>query len=215
VSVRAVASQAGGLERVELVTAPGVQAEALVQQAVRRVADKFAVPLPPEMIAVSQLPAVSEPMAVESAPGAASAWSAAAPEARVRIDDISVSAVAGKARAEVSLLYEGRKWDGVHEGPNTPTRRYCSISDATLSGIGQILGQEMLFSLEDLKVVTTLDGPVVVVVVELTGRMEGKRLTGSCSAAQAHGSMDEAVVRATLQAVNRLFARFAAGPLAH
>jgi hypothetical protein len=212
VSARVLMSDEGGVERVELVAGPEAAADAVVADAVRRLADKFSLTLSPAMFAVSGLPSAEAETAPATEGRGAGVRSA---DERVRIGDINVSAGDGTAKVHVTLLWDGQTWDGVHEGPNTSTRRYRLLSDATLSGIGQILGDTTLFSLEDLQLVSTLDGPVVVVVIELTGKMIGKRLTGSCSAAQAHGSMDEAVVCATLQAVNRLFARFAGTPLAH
>lgn len=133
---------------------------------------------------------------------------------RARIHNVSVLANGTKAEARVALTYRGREWLGESQGPNTGTRRLRLIAEATLHGLEGILSDSNLFSIEDLRVVEMSDGPVVVVQLEMASRRPGQRLSGSCPVLAAHGSVEEAVVRATLQAVNRLFSVFVGeGPL--
>jgi hypothetical protein len=133
---------------------------------------------------------------------------------RARIHNVSVLANGTKAEARVALTYGGREWTGESQGPNTSSRRLRLIAEATLYGLEGILSDSNLFSIEDLRVVEMSDGPVVVVQLEMASRRPGQRLTGSCAVLAAHGSVEEAVVRATLQAVNRLFSVFVGeGPL--
>lgn len=129
-------------------------------------------------------------------------------DGRARIANIALDTRDAQAEAKVSLDYAGRTWAGVSRGPNTGRRRYQLIAEATLSGLEQILGEPGLFSVEDLRVVDVGGGPTVVVVLELTSLRAGQRLSGSCPASSAHGSPEEATVRATLQAVNRVFSHF-------
>lgn len=133
---------------------------------------------------------------------------------RARIHNVSVFANGTKAEARVALTYGGREWLGESHGPNTSTRRLRLIAEATLYGLEGILSDSNLFSIEDLRVIEMSDGPVVVVQLEMASRRPGQRLSGSCPTFAAHGSVEEAVVRATLQAVNRLFSVFVGeGPL--
>lgn len=127
---------------------------------------------------------------------------------RARIHNVSVFANGTKAEARVALTYGGREWLGESHGPNTSTRRLRLIAEATLYGLEGILSDSNLFSIEDLRVIEMSDGPVVVVQLEMASRRPGQRLSGSCPTFAAHGSVEEAVVRATLQAVNRLFSVF-------
>jgi hypothetical protein len=133
---------------------------------------------------------------------------------RARIHNVSVRANGTNAEARVALTYGGREWLGESQGPNTGTRRLRLIAEATLYGLEGILSDSNLFSIEDLRVIEMCDGPVVVVQLEMASRRPGQHLSGSCPVLSAHGSVEEAVVRATLQAVNRLFSMFVGeGPL--
>lgn len=196
------------LGTIELVLAPGVSASEVVETARRQISDKFAISISAADIRVTSVAtdqAVSTPAAATVGPESRGETS------RVRIDNVAVTSRDLRTEARVSLWWGGQQWEGVREGPNTTRRRCTLIAEATLAGLEEILGEPGLFSLEDMKLVDMLEEPVAVVALELTARRRGQRLTGSCSAASAHGSIDEAVVRATLQAVNRLFGTFATG----
>lgn len=222
---------AGGVRSIEVVARPATDLKALRDTVLREVREAFGLALDPSSVVLATLPS-GEPAGPE--PGEESLKESAqapvevAPEevseeagpevgiarapsgnGRARIENVSVLSRDSIAEARVSLEYSGRSFSGVSEGPNTTRRRYQLIAEAALSGLEQILGESGLFAVEDLRIVEMADGPVVVVALELTSRRAGKRLSGACSAAAAHGSLEEATVRATLQAVNRLFSLFA------
>lgn len=215
---RVTGDQEHGIQSIELVSRAGTDTGALKDAAVRELSDGFAVDIEPSAVAVSALPAAPTSAreggaALEAAAPPEEALLGAAtvvtPNGRARIQNVALYAHDSRAEARVSLEYAGRTWSGVSQGPNTSHRRYRLIAEATLSGLEQILDEPGLFSIEDLRLVELADGPVVVVALELTSRRAGQRLSGSCSASSAHGSIEEATVRATLQSVNRLFGLFA------
>lgn len=200
-----------GTVSADVVGAAGVDARSLALAARHQLGEKLGVTVPAEAMSVTVLQGREQEEASSVPQDAGLAAAADSAGARVRIDDVAVVARDLVAEARVSLSWHGQRWDGMCEGPNTSTRRLRLISEAALSGLERILGEQGLFSLEDIRVVDMLDDTVAIVILELTARRRGQRLTGSCSTAAAHGSIEEAVVRATLQSVNRLFGTFATG----
>lgn len=121
--------------------------------------------------------------------------------ARVRYKGMGYEEIDEKCVIRVTLEYDGIDYCGQAAYPNAKAESYRlrMIAKATLDAIGEMVGDEGIYSLLDVQKVTIAGVPLVVVLLECTAE-ENCILSGSaCRVAQEMQS----VVRATLDAVNR------------
>ncbi|KRQ87786.1 hypothetical protein ABG79_00591 [Caloramator mitchellensis] len=119
---------------------------------------------------------------------------------RIKLHSVAVKTLLNTIEYNVNLLYDNNEYtiDGV--GINTQANRKKLIAQATLQGVEKIIGQEFLFDVQDVIVNTTNTVSVVTVIVNsLVGGHE-EALVGS---AVVRKDLNEAIARATLDAINR------------
>jgi hypothetical protein len=113
-------------------------------------------------------------------------------------------AVSGRSiEARVRLGYRGTPVEGVAAGPGTSSGRMRSLAEATLRAVAQCAGGQLAMFIDDCGISRLGQRTAATVVVtELDGAIE-RALVGSCLVRQEES---EAIVRATLDAVNRRLA---------
>lgn len=125
---------------------------------------------------------------------------------RPKISNIVFMADSVKGEAQVMLEHDSGEGVGRSTGQLTYQQRLRLISEATLLAVEDITGKKHQFSLESISEITMLDQQVIVVLVHCFDPLN-KVLSGSCPVLSETGSIDHAVVRATLSAINRTVGR--------
>lgn len=123
---------------------------------------------------------------------------------RMRFEGVSVSIDTVGCRARVELSLEGREAMGEAQGGNAARRMPFLVSEATLDALTKFVDPDCSLTLTDLKCVTLDDDQVVLVMIKIFKDRTEKTLTGSAVVAQ---SLQQAVVYATLNALNRALGR--------
>jgi len=124
-------------------------------------------------------------------------------ESRLVIESIQIYSRSGKIEACVLLKKDDQVYEGISVGGNSSKGRLRVISEATLRAIHRYLKQDFVFTLSDVVKVNLVDQNIIVVsMIHLNNKGE-EYLSGS---AVIKGDEDEAVVKATLNAVNRKLA---------
>ncbi|HHY36438.1 MAG TPA: hypothetical protein GX518_01970 [Firmicutes bacterium] len=122
------------------------------------------------------------------------------PSARPRLVAIGFTASNNRATARVELEFGRDLYEGEAEGPNTSFNKLRLTAAAALKAIESFTRQRCTFLLEDVAVVPTGRWETAVVVVTALTQGREERLAG---AVLVEGDRAEAVVKATLSAVNR------------
>jgi hypothetical protein len=126
---------------------------------------------------------------------------------RLKFVGLSLSTVRNATEVKVQLEHEGLIYEGGASGPNFASHRLELIGMATLRAVETCLRGEGLFHLEGAVIVPVANRQAALVVVSWLGPEE-QVLSGSSVVAD---DPREAVVRAVLDAVNRLVG-WLAGP---
>jgi len=124
---------------------------------------------------------------------------------RPKISNIVFIANSTNGEAQVTLDVDQREGTGQASGHLTSQQRLRLIAEATLLAVEDLADRENQFTVESISEVTLLDQPIIVVLVHCFEPVN-KVLSGSCPVAD-DGSIDHAVVRATLAAINRVTSR--------
>jgi len=104
------------------------------------------------------------------------------------------------SEARVILTRGDEVFEGYAEGPNTASNKYKIIANATLDSISKLIPRNHLFLLEDVDIFNIAKNRIIVVGVTHVTNNQEELLTGSSLIKKDEG---EAVVKATLDAVNR------------
>ncbi|NLU35408.1 MAG: hypothetical protein GXX01_00045 [Clostridiales bacterium] len=121
-------------------------------------------------------------------------------ESRLAIESIQIYSKSGKIEACILLKKDEQLYEGIAVGGNSSKARMRVISEAVLRAIHRYLKQDFIFILSDVIRVNLTDQEVIVVsITHLTDKGE-EYLSGS---AFIKNDEDEAVVKATLNALNR------------
>jgi hypothetical protein len=102
--------------------------------------------------------------------------------------------------ATVTLAYGGRTTPGEATGTATQSGVHRAVALATLSAVEQMLPVPARFELEHIGVAPTGQDRTVIVRLTMVGESGTERLTG---AAAVREDVRQAVIRATLDALNR------------
>jgi hypothetical protein len=105
--------------------------------------------------------------------------------------------------ATVTLLRGDLEFSGTADGPSTPTALHRIVAAATIRALSDLLGPEHRVDVEAVTVTQVGDGAVAVVQVVWATLDGTERLTG---ASEVRDDPRRAVIRATLDAVNRRLA---------
>ena len=122
---------------------------------------------------------------------------------RLGITRLTLTADGLGIRATVTLRRGDREHSGSVDGPSSPASVHRIVAAATLAALADVLGPEHRVDVEAVTVTPMGDGMVAVVQV-LWATVDGsERLTG---ASEVRDDPRQAVIRATLDAVNRRLA---------
>ncbi|MDQ1614450.1 MAG: hypothetical protein QOJ60_389 [Actinomycetota bacterium] len=100
----------------------------------------------------------------------------------------------------VTLRLEGRDYSGESDGAATTTGVHRSVATATLHAVESVLGRRVRFEVEHVEIASAAGERTALVVLTLVTERGSERLSG---ASVVREDMRQAVIRATLAAVNR------------
>ncbi len=175
------------------------------------------VSAPPEPVAGPMAHPLSEPAprsapaAVHAPPHASAAGPAplpapaavvAAPSAeRIRFGSVNLFVSGARTQAQVELRWKGLPRMGSASGWSTRAASHRLIAAATVAAIREFLADELALGVEEVSLFRLGRHRAVVVSLSLVEHRREKVLVGSCAVG---GDLQEAVVLATLAALNRL-----------
>jgi hypothetical protein len=122
---------------------------------------------------------------------------------RLAIARLTLAADGLGVRATVTLRRGEHEHCGSVDGPPSPASIHRIVAAATLAALHPLLGADHRVDVEAVTVTPVGDGTVAVVQVLWATRAGGERLTG---ASEVRDDPRQAVIRATLDAVNRRLA---------
>ena len=220
-------------ERVELVEVqPEAEAEAVAEPTVAKTIDLTTDPAEASVAEPAPAPATSEepkaaapePKSEAPAPKAEAAgeptplgdeaWAASVEVAETQSMPLPAPRVSGRpsiakmhlisagfdVTATVTLAADGRTAVGEARGLASPSGVHRAVATATLRAVEQLIGDSIRVELEHLEVTTMGAEKTVVVLLTLLTRQGSEPLTG---AAAVRDDVRQAVIRATLDALNR------------
>jgi hypothetical protein len=123
---------------------------------------------------------------------------------RLAIARLTVSADGLGLEATVTLIRGELEFSGSADGPSTPAAVHRIVAAATIAALADVLGPDHRVDVEAVSVTPVGEGTTVAVVQVVWATVEGsERLTG---ASEVRDDPRQAVIRATLDAVNRRLA---------
>lgn len=147
-------------------------------------AAKFSVTIDHKIISVAQIPAVPEPQ-----------------PARIIYSGLDVCHSAAGYSATVTLQFNKKTVSGRAKGEFSHLGRTTAVASATAEALNAIFGLRFRASIEDIRTVELSGNRATIVSVQLlTGSHDRELLVGCC---YERGDSDIAVVRSTLDAINR------------
>jgi hypothetical protein len=123
---------------------------------------------------------------------------------RVRYSGIDLKTEGNALECTVRLLHDGEEFGEQVSGIKTVANRKKIVADATIKTIEKILGQAYLFNIEDVIVNTSKDITYASVLVNMVLNESEQTMVGS---AIVKHDVNEAIAKATLDAVNRRIQR--------
>ena len=126
---------------------------------------------------------------------------AAARADRIRFVGVNLFVSGPRTQAQVELRWRGLPRMGSASGWSTRDGANRLIAQATLAALQEFLSDEIALAIEAVQLTRAGRRRVVLVTVALVAHREEKLLSGSCV---AEHDLQQAVVLATLSAVNRL-----------
>ncbi|MCM8711498.1 hypothetical protein M2651_10745 [Clostridium sp. SYSU_GA19001] len=123
---------------------------------------------------------------------------------RIKYSGINLKTEGIALECSVNLIYEGEEYCELVNGIKTAANRKKIVADATVKTIEKILGQAYLFNVEDVILSSSRDINFVSVLVNMVVNEGEHIMVGS---AIVRHDINEAIVKATLDAVNRRIQR--------
>ncbi len=124
---------------------------------------------------------------------------------RLKLKTIEYSITDGKANVKVVLEKDDERYEGVISGTNTTYNTQRMLAKATLNAVEKYCEVEDAMVLEDIKTATIAGNEVVVVAVSMILPNREQMMTGSALVSR---DKKEAIVKATLDAVNRNIVKY-------
>jgi len=178
-------NNSGNIEEIHVVTKGNRNAKQVVRDVETLLVAELGLVVDHKIISVAQIQDESRLPYVES---------------RYKFSGVNIALSGLSAEVNVTLMKNGTAFTGSSNGPNTTQNRPRLIVSATLDALKHVFKEETTFLLEDLSVVPLGEKKAVVVLLTgLKGRSE-KSFTGS---ALVSDDLDQAVVFATLNGLNR------------
>lgn len=229
---RAIASVAGvvtaqvsrspeGRDRLRISLAPGADAESAAWAVAATLRERFGIALDPAAITARMSPEPSDvaegaamppspapvppgPEDTSGGPAARTTRPTQAPRARRRyraaIYDLLAHAVGDDLDVTATLLLDDRQGRGTARGLRTRRGRWRAICEATLSALAELTAGQVRATVDHVTVLSFPDLAHVTVSVTLLTEQGEETFLG---AALVRDDADRAVMRATLDAVNR------------
>ena len=120
-------------------------------------------------------------------------------EGRPRL--VAVRSIEGpNRRAEVELEKDGHLFVGAAHSSGEDIELIRLVSMATIEAMGQVLGERVVYRIDDVESIMIKNIPAIVVVVTLDFQTSQETLLGIC---MVRNEPADAAARATLNAVNR------------
>ncbi|ABR49821.1 conserved hypothetical protein [Alkaliphilus metalliredigens QYMF] len=124
---------------------------------------------------------------------------------RIIIDSIQYTNIGSRTEVSVRLLKDDEQVEGTAKGLSSKNNVYRLIARATIDCIHQLLGEQDVLTVEDVEKISLAKREVITVAIcHVSGEAE-ELLTGS---AVVRKDENEAIVKATLDAVNRRVTKF-------
>lgn len=121
------------------------------------------------------------------------------PRSRPAFTNMEVSTEAAESTAEITLEWRGRVWHGSASGPGDDGHRQRLVGEAALNAVHKLCGPGITL---DLSGVAATDlGGLTMAVAQVEVHPSGNRYSGSAIAHE--GRVEDATVRAVLDAMNR------------
>ncbi|KAB3532084.1 hypothetical protein [Alkaliphilus serpentinus] len=121
-------------------------------------------------------------------------------ERRIQIEEISHTINGNLIKVNVALKKNDIMVSGTDEAFNTTNNAHRVLASATLKAIHQLIGDACVFTPEDVEIITIGKKEVVVAAVSAINGYSEEMLIGT---AIVRGELKAAIVKATLDAVNR------------
>lgn len=187
ITARAVLGPDGSIEEIHVLAGPGRSVRYIARDVESSIIAAFGNPIDRRKISVAQL---------GGDPGRQ--------EKRVQLRKVEIVSEADSAEVNVYLKMGNNEVMGTAEGVPTAKNWLWLAAAAAISAIGQYLSPDVSFNIEDVSVSSLRSAKIALVTVMLFAFGKEQLLTGSCPV--SHDER-EAVVKATLDAVNRKFAQ--------
>jgi hypothetical protein len=119
---------------------------------------------------------------------------------RIRYEGISVETKDQRVECKIRLNYEDEEYLAYESAVKTALNRRKVVAKATVLAVEKILGQSSIFDIQDVLVSTSRDITFVTIIVNMIMDDNEEAMIG---AAIVKNDIDEAIAKATLDAVNR------------
>lgn len=126
------------------------------------------------------------------------------PEKRIEIEEISYHLNGTMMKVGVKLKQDDTIYYAVEEGFNTLNNAHRIISTATINALQKVMKGNCVFSVADIEKVIIAKREVMIVAVSVINYHQEELLVGS---AVIKSDVKEAIVKATLDAINRKLVR--------
>ncbi len=191
ITARAVLGPDGSVEEIHVLAGPGRSVKFIARDVESSLIAAFGNPIDRRKISIAQL---------GGDPGRQ--------ERRVQLRKVEIVSEADSAEVNVYLRMGNNEVMGSAEGVPTAKNWLWLSACAAINAIGQYLSPDVSFTIEDVSVTSSRTTRIALVSVRLFAFGKEQLLTGSCPI--SHDDR-EAVVKATLDAVNRKFAQMLEG----
>ena len=190
-TARVVLDDAGEIQEIHVLAGPGRPVKYIARDIESSLIAAFGAPIDRRKISIAQL-------------GGADIGHQ---ENRVRLEKVEIISGPDFGQINVYLKMGGTLVTGTSKGVPTPKGWLYLAAEATISAITQFLSPDIAFHVEDVAVNVSRPSNIALVSVMMFASGQQQLLTGSCPI--SHDDR-EAVVKATLDALNRKFAQLSA-----
>lgn len=119
---------------------------------------------------------------------------------RIRFDGLSFKNSGNYAECSVKLIFEDEEFESTQSGIKTASNTKKIVAEAAIKAVEKILGQGMLFDIQDVIITDGRDVSFVSVLVNVVISGIEETLVGSSI---IKNDLNEAIVKAALGAINR------------
>ncbi|HHY75439.1 MAG TPA: hypothetical protein GX500_01500 [Firmicutes bacterium] len=191
VTARAVLGPEGSIEEIHVLAGPGRPVKLIARDVESTLIAAFGTPIDKRKISIAQL---------GGDPGRQ--------EKRVQLRKVEIVSEADSAEVNVYLKMGNNEVMGTADGVPTAKNWLWLAALATVNALSQYLTPDVSFVVEDVSITSSRSTRIALVSVRLFAFGKDQLLTGSCPV--SHDDR-EAVVKATLDAINRKFAQLVTG----